>query len=252
MDIQFVLEVYASAIYIVSYISKAQKGISEILRVACDEARKGNATIKQQVRDIGNKFLNNVEISAQEAVYIVLQLPMRKSSRQVVFVNTSPPEDRVKLLRSFNDMKEMEDDSEEIYASVLLDRYTKRPAKLGHLTLGDWAAWYDLAGKPYNKKSFETDIDDLLLETSIEEQENDDNHNGDDDHNTKLTKMNLNVKRIKSVQKQGIIRSVCFNKMADPEKHYRELIMLFTSWKNENTDLIGNIIVLHTKNIICY
>ena len=142
MDIQFVLEVYASAIYIVSYISKAQKGISEILRVACDEARKGNATIMQQVRDIGNKFLNNVEISAQEAVYIVLQLPMRKSSRQVVFVNTSPPEDRVKLLRSFNDMKEMEDDSEEIYASVLLDRYTKRPAKLGHLTLGDWAAWY--------------------------------------------------------------------------------------------------------------
>ena len=40
----------------------------------------------------------------------------------------------------------MEDDSEEIYASGLLDRYTKRPAKLGHLTLADWAAWYDLAG----------------------------------------------------------------------------------------------------------
>ena len=28
--------------------------------------------------------------------------------------------------------------------------------------------------------------------------------------------------------------------MADPEKHYRELIMLFTSWRNENTGLIGN------------
>ena len=62
-------------------------------------------------------------------------------------------------------------------------------------------------GKPYNKKSFETDIDDLLLETSIEEQENDDNHNGDDDHNTKLTKMNLNVKRIKSVQKQELLEA---------------------------------------------
>ena len=62
-------------------------------------------------------------------------------------------------------------------------------------------------GKPYNKKSFETDIDDLLLETSIEEQENDDNHNGDDDNNTKLTKMNLNVKRIKSVQKQELLEA---------------------------------------------
>ena len=50
MDIQFVVDVYACAMYIVSYISKAQ---------------------------VGNKFLNNVEISAQEAAYIVLQLPMR-------------------------------------------------------------------------------------------------------------------------------------------------------------------------------
>ena len=102
----------------------------------------------------------------------------RKSSRQVVFVNTSPPEDRVKLLKCFNDIKEMEDDSDEIYASGLLARYTKRPAKLEHLTLADWAAWYDLPGKPYVKKSFETDLDDLPLETAISEQENDD----DDDN----------------------------------------------------------------------
>ena len=77
MDIQFVLDVYACAMYIVSYISKAQKGMSQLLQRACDEARDGNSSIKQQVRDIGNKFLNSVEISAQEAVYIVLQLPMR-------------------------------------------------------------------------------------------------------------------------------------------------------------------------------
>ena len=99
LDIQFVLDVYACAMYIVSYISKAQKGMSELLKKAYEEARKGNSSIKQQVRDIGNKFLNNVEVSAQEAVYIVLQLPMRKSSRQVIFnKNTSPPEDRVQLL----------------------------------------------------------------------------------------------------------------------------------------------------------
>ena len=32
MDIQFVLDVYACAVYIVNYISKAQKGMSELLR----------------------------------------------------------------------------------------------------------------------------------------------------------------------------------------------------------------------------
>ena len=30
------------------------------------------------------------------------------------------------------------------------------------------------------------------------------------------------------------------NKEAHPEKHYHELIMLFTSWRNEQIDLIGN------------
>ena len=78
MDIQFILDVYACAMYIVSYISKAQKGMCELLRNACDEARKGNSNIKQKVRHIGNKFLNSVEISTQEAAYLVLQIPMKK------------------------------------------------------------------------------------------------------------------------------------------------------------------------------
>lgn len=47
MDIQFVLDVYACAMYIVSYTSKAQKGMSQLLR-ACDEAREGNSSVKQQ------------------------------------------------------------------------------------------------------------------------------------------------------------------------------------------------------------
>ena len=66
MDIQYVLDVYACAVCIVNYISKAQKGMSELLRQACAETRKGNCSIKQHVRDIGSKFVNNVEISAQQ------------------------------------------------------------------------------------------------------------------------------------------------------------------------------------------
>ena len=44
--------------YIVSYISKAQKGISKLLRKAVQEAKEGSTNIKQQAGDIGNKFLN--------------------------------------------------------------------------------------------------------------------------------------------------------------------------------------------------
>ncbi|CAH3156159.1 unnamed protein product [Pocillopora meandrina] len=68
---------------------------------------------------------------------------MRKASRQIVFINTSPPKERVELLKPLSDIQEMEDDCEEIYTGGLLKRYSKLPAKLEDLTLADWAAWYD-------------------------------------------------------------------------------------------------------------
>ena len=40
MDIQFVSNVYACAVYIASYITKSQRGMSELLRKASEEARK--------------------------------------------------------------------------------------------------------------------------------------------------------------------------------------------------------------------
>ena len=49
---------------------------------------------------IGNKFLNNVEVSAQEAVYLLLHLPLKRCSRQVIFLNTNEPAERVYMLKS--------------------------------------------------------------------------------------------------------------------------------------------------------
>lgn len=53
LDIQFVLDPYACATYIVSYISNGQWGMSNLLRHAREEAQ---FDIRQQVRKIGNKF----------------------------------------------------------------------------------------------------------------------------------------------------------------------------------------------------
>ena len=47
------------------------------------------------------------------------------------------------------------------------------------------------------------------------------------------------VQKLKKLLAIRIIRSVWFNKEAESEKHYRELLMLFTPCQNEGTDLIG-------------
>ena len=90
-DIQFILDAYACAMYIVSYINKSAKGMSTLMAEACKETKKGNHTLKQSVRHIGNKFLNAVEVSAQEASYLILQQSMSSKSRACEFIPTSPP-----------------------------------------------------------------------------------------------------------------------------------------------------------------
>ena len=52
---------------------KGQRGMSRLLEIACKEAKSGYKDLVNQVRHIENKFLNAVEISAQEAVYLVFK-----------------------------------------------------------------------------------------------------------------------------------------------------------------------------------
>ena len=76
MDIQYIVDAYACATYIVSYMSKGCRGMRKLLQRASKEASEGNNSLVEQMRHIGNKFLNAVEISAQEAAYITLQLAL--------------------------------------------------------------------------------------------------------------------------------------------------------------------------------
>lgn len=68
-DLQYITSPYGCGVYIVGYISTCQRGMSDLLRHACEDARKGGGTIKTQVRAIGNKSNRHVEISEQEAAY---------------------------------------------------------------------------------------------------------------------------------------------------------------------------------------
>jgi len=191
MDIQFILDIYACATYITSYVAKSARGMSELLRNACEEARHGNSNLKQQVRLIGNKFLNNVEVSAQEAVYLLLQLPLKRSSRQVVFINTSPPDERVYLLKS--NIDKLPDDAE-VSESNLISRYITRNYKLESVCLADYAALYD------------------GLTISV------DSDNPDEESQNVSETIEVNVNELKRRKVSRIIRTVRFNPAIDAEK----------------------------------
>ena len=93
--------------------------------------------------------------------------------------------------------------------------------------------------KPYVKQSNELDVDNLLSETCNDDNCNDDDDDDDDDGDDDKSNKKVILAKTKKRTKARIIRSCWFSKEAEPEKYYRELIIIFTSWRNEETDLIG-------------
>ena len=240
MDIQFVLDPYACAVYILSYITKGQREMSKLLRKACEEAKEGNKSIVNKVRHIGNKFFNAVEISAQEAVYLVLQMPLRRSSREFQFINTSDPDERTFLLKSMDKIKELPDNSNDIESDNAIKRYQRRPKKLENLCLADFVAWYNCKNESNEQRRFNTNsccADGYLPETIINDNVDDDVCGLEQTSEKDEYEMKGGIILVKR-QKPKIIRSVRFNKKKDPENYYREQIMLYTAWRNETTDLL--------------
>lgn len=232
MDIQFITDVYACAMYIVSYVSKASRGMSEILQRACDEVRNGDFSLRDQFKHISKAFTSSVEICAQEAVYIILGMPMRRASRDFIFLNTNPPEKRTHLLKTLDELKELEDDDEDVLCSNTIRRYMNRPFCMNEISLADWAAWYDKTS--YNSFIRKGSHQPCDGEGFLKEIQTDD-YTDDMREIPKITKDSN--KPLEKRKKARILRSVMFKKDKDPENYYRELLMLYIPWRNENLDL---------------
>ena len=94
--------------------------MSKLLERASEEVKLDN-------EDIENNFFNAVEVSAQEAVYLVLQMPLRRASRDFQFINTSSLEERIVLLKTMDKVNDLPDNSENIESDRLIKRYQRRP-----------------------------------------------------------------------------------------------------------------------------
>lgn len=84
MDIQYVTDPWACAMYILSYISKAEKQMGDLLKQAAKEVMD-NDDIRKQLRHVGNAFLSHRDVSAQEAAYrALINSPPEKITPSVV------------------------------------------------------------------------------------------------------------------------------------------------------------------------
>ena len=247
-DMQYIMDPYACAMYIVAYMSKSQRGMSQLLHKACEETKKGNMTLKESVRHMGNKFLNSVEISAQEAAYLVLQLPLTNCTRSVIFLNTSHPDERTFMLKDQETLEEMPKESTDIACGNTITRYSQRPKQLRDWCLADFASkinvTYPRAFKtdPFAENNEDNEVEnedsyDIHNDKEVESEDND-IHNDNNQNDTVHFVMQNGI-TYKERTNPRVIRYVKFSKTTDLENFCRERLMLFHPWKNEENDLLG-------------
>ena len=216
MDIQFVLNAYACVMYVASYIMKTERSMGELLKRVAAEARTDE--LKSQLRKVGSAFLTHREVSAQEAVYRILSLPMKQLSRSVVFVNTNPRNERIAVLKNNVSLSQLDDNDTNVFQKSLIDRYQHRPQHLSSMCLAEFAATYVV--------NYERNECDAVPAPES------------DITSTQITLTDKFGKMSKRKQ-ETVIRFRKYSRKIDPSNWYRAKLMLYYPWFDEQTDLLG-------------
>ena len=178
--------------------------------------KKGNMTVKQQLRLITNQFLNHCEISAQEAIYLLLQMPLTQCTRGVYFINTCEPDKRIHILKPKNVLLSLPKDSTDIMCEGKIEQYKNLPEELANISLAEFCSCYDIQ---YRKRLRKEEIDET-----------------DNPVENVVNRVCVHIsdgKYLVMRQKPKVLRYVRYNIHQDEENYYREQPMLFYPWREE-------------------
>ena len=170
---------------------------------------------------LGSLFVRSNELCAQEACILLLQQPLLFSTRSVVFVNTSPPEEPALLLNPMEDLESLPDGCMDIYMDNFHIRCVHRPANLKDVCLAEWMSQFLMVYK--KEKPFKDESEDPFMK-------GDSQFDDDSDTDLKASSFRLTngqmARKIVNSNQFGIRRFVNFSEQSSPEKYYREQLML--------------------------
>ena len=178
-------------------------------------------------------------------MYLALQIPLTKGTRDVVLINTSASKERGFLLNPKSVLDELPAESSNIESDNIVQRYCKRPAKLKKFCFADYVSKVDVI---YPKGNKLPEIVEYRNEDSISDKNSSDENESSEDEalvENKSTASDLihiakNGTKYKYRKVPKVIRYVRYDQTKDPENYYREQLMLFMPWRNEQKDLLGS------------
>lgn len=152
MDIQFVGSVFAIALYVCSYVCKAEparlrKAVNDVinkLKTNCGFSKR------KQLSKLGTAILSSREISAQEAAFRLTGLPLTDSSRATLYVNARTPNKCVRILKPQLHKLGTSTLNNNSFVDGLPENYAKRPNDdlFNNMSVATFASWYTWSTNP--------------------------------------------------------------------------------------------------------
>ncbi len=159
MDLQFILDEYSCAAYVVEYVNKSARGMSHLHRELLKLTEENvDADYTSLIKKVGIRLLNMVEMSAQAAAWYLLRQPMSVCSRKVIYISTVWPQERQKTGKQecTMDKEKIGIDSTNVWNKNLIEQYESPPTTLENVNLADFAAWYTCGNDKFNEDGLDS------------------------------------------------------------------------------------------------
>ncbi|KAK0158252.1 hypothetical protein PV328_009280 [Microctonus aethiopoides] len=229
MDIQYITDEYSCAAFVVEYVNKSNRGISNLQRELLDLLEKNpNLNLVEMTRHMGVNILNTIEMSSQEAAWFLLKEPMSESTLKVEFIPTMWPQERHRIRKTEKELERLPDDDTNIWKENCFEKYENRPAELDDVSLIQFVAWYAVKAQ---KKSSGPQITDQNWDTEDEEELAPEEN---------VNQQNQQSKKIYYRRKTPRIVRYRHYDMANQMLDYkREMVTLYIPFRNEEMDILA-------------
>jgi hypothetical protein len=104
------------------------------------------------IHTLGNTLINLQQMSSQQAIPIALSLPLNCSSRECIFINTSPIDKRTSMLKPPFLLKQEPNTSEDVMCQYIIDYYIEHPHTIYNICLAEFVSKYKKNGTHISKR----------------------------------------------------------------------------------------------------
>lgn len=230
MNIQYITDEYSCAAYVVEYVKKSNRGISNLQQMLLDLLEENpNLDLGEVTRHMGINILNTIEMSSQEAAWFLLREPMTKSSLKVAFIPTMWPQERHRIRKTEKELERLSDDDTNIWKENCFEKYENRPAELEDVSLIQFVAWYTV--KTQKKPSGSQIID-----------QNWDTEDDEDIEEELAPEENVNQRSKKLYYRRRtprIVRYRHYDMASQMLEYKREMVTLYIPFRNEERDILA-------------